>query len=161
MKNILGLGSFVLGILSTVIISMGSSGFLGDIGDKLTDWGDVKHAYSSMQNESRNDNRYGSVRKNEPGFEVLASVIAQNVPSIDSRRLAHIVLVTPSVIGGVADSKVQIAYRGELDTYAVADYAVFQYWVSQSKSQYFLYIGLKFLFLSFVIGLIHYLMRED
>jgi hypothetical protein len=140
---------------------MGSSGWLGNISNIWSEWGDVDEAYSLMQNFERNSNKYGTVKIGEPGFGTISKVISQNVPTINANRLSHIVLVHPATFAGVKELKVQVAYKNSRDTQAVVDFPVLQSWVSQAKSQDYLYTGLFWLFLSFVVGLAHHYVDEE
>ncbi|EKF9771389.1 hypothetical protein O1D04_003614 [Vibrio cholerae] len=161
MKKLLSISSFVLGIFSTIVISMGSSGILGDLSDTWSEWGDVSSAYKLMQDFNRNAGKYGHVQVGEPGFDTLANVIGQNVRTINPSSLSHIVLVHPATFAGVKELKVQVAYKGSRDTQAIADFTVFQSWVNQAKSQDYLYTGLFWLFLSFVVGLAHHYVEDE
>ncbi len=161
LKKLFGVMSFVLGIFSTVVISMGSPGFLGKLSDSWSDWGDVAEAYSLMQNFARTGKNIGFVRSGEPGFNVLADVIGQNVTTVHPRSITDIVIVHTATFGGIKEQKVQVLLQGGGNSLPIADFPVFQSWVSQAKSQDYLYSGLFWLFLAFVFGLLHHIVEDD
>lgn len=159
-KNKEGFFSALLGVFASFVMAMGSDGLLGSLANVTSDWGNVNLAVEKLH--AYNVNEVGGqsiLARNDAGFKEFDEVMKAKVPSLKYSRPDAYIMNTPATIGG-APTKVVHTFANRQSN-SIAEFYIIDSWIAQEKQKDYLYKGLFFLFLSFLISASQFVKRKQ
>ncbi|MBS9921710.1 hypothetical protein [Vibrio alginolyticus] len=157
-ENKAGFFSAVLGLIASLVMAMGSIGWLGSIADVFSDWGDINHAVAKLH--SYDVNNVGSkalLLPTDEGFDEFNELISMKTPWLKYRTPDAYLMNTPATFGGAPTKVVHVIYNNQAKS--IAEFYIIENWISQEKQRDFLYKGLIILFASFLVSMSQFVKR--
>lgn len=148
------IGSF-LGFMGGIVIAIDKFPVIHHQISRVQKWSNIQHAVADLNvlDQPIGGIKVGYVAPSEPGFDDLVNIIRLNKPELND-KIVGIIQGTPMAVGGVPSKIIHVIMEGPAETVPVTTDFIFHEWVAKYRERFFLKLGLLFVTLGFLMGII-------